>query len=82
MTLFEQLGGTYRQVGDYQIPNLTVPEEVSGVLGKYALLRKITIEPMFIYSITGKPISNRAGRIGNRAETLSNYGIVAPFCRS
>ncbi|MCL2857250.1 MAG: TnpV protein [Oscillospiraceae bacterium] len=40
MTLFEQLGGTYRQVGDYQIPNLTAPEEGPGVLGKYALLRK------------------------------------------
>jgi len=40
MTLFEQLGGTYRQVGDYQIPNLTAPEEGPVALGKYALLRK------------------------------------------
>jgi len=40
MTLFEQLGGTYRQVGDYQVPNLTVLEEGPVILGKYALLRK------------------------------------------
>ena len=31
---------TYRMEGDYRIPNLTVPEEGSVVLGKYALLRK------------------------------------------
>ena len=30
----------YRQEGDYQVPNLTVPEEGPIVLGKYALLRK------------------------------------------
>ncbi|MDF2568027.1 MAG: hypothetical protein K0R90_1483 [Oscillospiraceae bacterium] len=26
-TLFEQNGGTYRVVGDYRIPNLTLPDE-------------------------------------------------------
>ncbi len=26
-SLFEQMGGTYRQVGDYMLPNLTLPEE-------------------------------------------------------
>ena len=31
---------TYRQEGDYLIPNLAVPEEPPVVLGKYALLRK------------------------------------------
>ena len=31
---------TYRQEGDYQIPNLTAPEEPPVILGKYALLRK------------------------------------------
>ena len=30
----------YRQEGDYQIPNLTVPEEPPVALGKFALLRK------------------------------------------
>ena len=26
-SLFEEMGGTYRQVGDYLIPNLTLPPE-------------------------------------------------------
>ena len=26
-SLFEQMGGTYTQQGDYQLPNLTIPEE-------------------------------------------------------
>ncbi|HCC34793.1 MAG TPA: TnpV protein [Ruminococcaceae bacterium] len=31
---------TYRMEGDYQVPNLTLPEEPPVTLGKYALLRK------------------------------------------
>ena len=26
-SLFEQIGGTYIQIGDYQIPNLALPDE-------------------------------------------------------
>ena len=26
-TIFEEMGGTYRQVGDYLLPNITVPAE-------------------------------------------------------
>lgn len=38
---FEQNGGTYRQVGDYNIPNLTLPpEETSIRLGKWGMLHK------------------------------------------
>ncbi len=39
-TLFEQMGGTYSKVGDYLLPNITVPEESSepiGVWGKRRL---------------------------------------------
>ena len=25
-TIFEEMGGTYRQVGDYFIPNITLPD--------------------------------------------------------
>ncbi len=35
-SLFEQNGGTYTKVGDYYIPNLTVPECKS--IGKYGML--------------------------------------------
>ena len=26
-TFFEEMGGTYTQVGDYLLPNLTLPDE-------------------------------------------------------
>ncbi len=35
-SLFEQNGGTYTKVGDYYIPNLTVPE--CKPIGKYGML--------------------------------------------
>ena len=32
-SLFEQMGGTYSQVGDYLLPNLTLPEEKQKTIG-------------------------------------------------
>ena len=37
---FEQNGGTYRTVGDYKIPNITLPAEASRPLGVWGLKRK------------------------------------------
>lgn len=40
-TLFEQLGGTYTQVGDYLLPNLSLPaEKEPGNIGVWALRHK------------------------------------------
>ena len=40
-TLFEQLGGTYTQVGDYLLPDLSLPaEKETGNIGVWALRRK------------------------------------------
>ena len=40
-SLFELNGGTYRQVGDYLIPNLTLPPEETNIrLGKWGMLHK------------------------------------------
>ena len=34
-SIFERMGGTYRQEGDYFLPNLTVPESVPiGIWGQ------------------------------------------------
>ena len=39
-SLFEELGGTYTKVGDYYVPNLTVPAEKEGFsFGKYGRIR-------------------------------------------
>lgn len=32
-SLFEQMGGTYTQIGDYLLPNLTFPEEEQKSIG-------------------------------------------------
>lgn len=38
-SIFEQMGGTYKQVGDYLIPVLSLPDEVHEPIGKYGRLR-------------------------------------------
>lgn len=37
---FEQTGGTYRMVGDYRFPNITLPAEANKPLGVWGLKRK------------------------------------------
>ena len=37
---FEQNDGTYRMVGDYRIPNITLPDETSKLLSVWGLKRK------------------------------------------
>ena len=37
---FEQNGGTYRMVGDYRIPDITLPAEANKPLGVWGLKRK------------------------------------------
>ena len=38
-SLFEEMGGTYRQEGDYLIPNLALPDEPEYQIGKYGRMR-------------------------------------------
>lgn len=39
-SLFEEMGGTYRQKGDYLIPNLALPDEPEYQIGKYGRMRR------------------------------------------
>ena len=39
-SIFEEMGGTYRQEGDYLIPNLTLPDEPEYQIGKYGRMRR------------------------------------------
>ena len=43
-SLFEEMGGTYTQVGDYLLPDLSLPEKPAQPIGKYGLLRKAYLE--------------------------------------
>ena len=39
-SIFEEMDGTYRQEGDYLIPNLALPDEPEYQIGKYGRLRR------------------------------------------
>ena len=39
-SFFERNGGTYRQVGDYLLPNLSIDETEQQLIGKYGRIRK------------------------------------------
>ena len=39
-SLFEEMGGTYRQVGNYFIPNLVLPDTGDYQIGKYGRMRR------------------------------------------
>ena len=43
-SLFEEMGGTYRQVGDYFIPNLVLPDDGNYQIGKYGRMRRIYLK--------------------------------------
>ena len=43
-SLFEEMGGTYRQVGDYLIPNLVLPDDGNYQIGKYGRMRRIYLK--------------------------------------
>lgn len=38
-SLFEEMGGTYRQKGGYLIPNLALPDDDDYEIGKYGRMR-------------------------------------------
>ena len=39
-SIFEEMGGTYRQVGDYLIPNLVLPDTGNYQIGEYGRMRR------------------------------------------
>ena len=51
-TIFEEMGGTYRQVGDYLLPNITVPAEEEKPIGIWGQrhLRHIKQERKALYT--------------------------------
>ena len=72
---FEQNGGTYRQVGDYKIPNLVLPpEEASVRLGKWGMLHKEYLEKhnrvFFNVLLTQGKLYQHCAEIGNQARNI------------
>lgn len=40
-SLFEETGGTYRQMGDYFIPNFVLSDDGNYQIGKYGRMRRM-----------------------------------------
>ena len=46
-TTFEEMGGTYRQEGDYLLPNIAVPHEMKKRrIGKYGLKHIFSLQKL------------------------------------
>ena len=72
---FEQGGGTYRQVGDFKIPNLTLsPEEANITLGKWGMLHKDYLlkhkKVLFVTLLTQGKLYQHCAEIENQAREM------------
>ena len=72
---FEQNGGTYRQVGDFKIPNLTLPPEEANIrLGKWGMLHKDYLEKhnrvIFNLLLTQGKLYQHCAEIENQARDM------------
>ncbi len=73
-SLFEQMGGTYTQVGDYLLPNLILPEQQGQPIGiwgqRHARYLKQHYRILYYSLLTsGKPNAHRA-EIDQQAEEI------------
>ena len=72
---FEQNGGTYRQVGDYNIPNLILPPEEANIrLGKWGMLHKDYLlknkKVLFTTLLTQGKLYQHCAEIENQASEM------------
>lgn len=73
-SLFEQMGGTYMQVGDYLLPNLILPEQQDQPLGvwgqRHARYLKQHHKIFYMNLLTSGKLNNYLVDIENQAESL------------
>lgn len=73
-SLFEQMGGTYTQVGDYLIPNLRLPEQQGQPIGvwgqRHARYLKQHRKIIYMNLLTSGKLNNYLVDIDNQAENL------------
>ncbi len=73
-SLFEQNGGTYRQVGDYFLPNITVPEEETEPIGIWGQrhLRYLKQHRKILYTnlLTSGKLNSHLAEIDKQAEDM------------
>lgn len=73
-TLFEQMGGTYSQVGDYLLPNITVPEESNEPIGvwgqRHARYLKEHRKVLYMNLLTSGKLNTHLAEIDKQAEDM------------
>jgi len=72
-SFFERNGGTYRQVGDYLLPNLTIDEsEQQQQIGKYGRMRKRNLKEhrpvLYTYLLTTGKLDRHLAEIDEVCE--------------
>lgn len=73
-SLFEQMGGTYAQVGDYLLPNLALPEEEQKPIGiwgrRHARHLKQHHKVLYMNLLTSGKLNNYLADVDEQAENM------------
>lgn len=73
-SIFEQMGGTYSQVGDYLLPNITIPEESSEPIGvwgqRHARYLKEHRKVLYMNLLTSGKFNTHLAEIDKQAEDM------------
>ena len=71
-SLFERMGGTYHQEGEYLLPDLTVPESTSiGIWGqRRKQYLKVHREPLYTALLLGGKLDGHLVEVDTQAETM------------
>lgn len=73
-SLFEQMGGTYTQVGDYMLPNLTISEEEQKPIGIWGQRRARYLKQhhkvLYMNLMTSGKLNGYFSDINNQAEAM------------
>ena len=78
-TIFEEMGGSYTQVGDYLLPNLALPDEEKNiVLGRFGMAHKAWLKSnktglhrqLMISASLARHCKGAEDRAGDMLETL------------
>ncbi len=73
-TIFENLGGTYTQTGEYMLPNLTLPDENQKQIGVWGIRHKRYLKSnrrvLYYNLLTSGKLDNYLTDVEKRAQTL------------
>ena len=73
-SLFEQNGGTYRQVGEYLLPNITLPEEETVHIGIWGRRHKLYLKQnhrvLYMNLLTSGKLNSYLADIDKQAEDM------------